>query len=160
MDLTLYVTKLEDALSTAAAAGDEQTRRTAALLAAAVEPAARLSLMHALSDLAADVTAALDDRLVELTLEGGDVKVSVSGRANEETDADDDEPPLPAASGELSRITLRLPEELKTLAERAAAAEGVSLNPGFTRVIRDGLRRCRRPGRDDGGHTLRGWVRA
>ena len=68
MDLTPYVAQLRDDLATAASAGDEQTRRTAALLGSAIEPAARLALMNALSDLAAEVTASLGDRTVELRL--------------------------------------------------------------------------------------------
>jgi hypothetical protein len=53
MDLSTYVTQLREDLASAAAAGDEQTQRTGALLGAAIEPAARLALMNALADLAA-----------------------------------------------------------------------------------------------------------
>ncbi|MFN2536351.1 MAG: toxin-antitoxin system HicB family antitoxin, partial [Pseudonocardiaceae bacterium] len=64
MDLTPYVNQLREDLTTAASAGDEQTRHTAAMLGVALAPAARLAIMNALSDLAAEVTAALDDRVV------------------------------------------------------------------------------------------------
>ena len=67
MDLSQYVQQLREDLASAAAAGDEQTQRTGALLGAAIEPAARLAVMNALSDLAAEVTAALGDRVVALT---------------------------------------------------------------------------------------------
>ena len=56
MDLTPYVSSLREDLLAAAAVGDEDTRRAATLLAGAIEPAARLALMNALSDLAAEVT--------------------------------------------------------------------------------------------------------
>src|SRR5919107_357250 len=59
MDIGRYVAQLRDDLAAAAAPGDEQTQRTAALLGAAVEPAARLALMNALADLAAEITTAL-----------------------------------------------------------------------------------------------------
>ena len=78
MDLGQYVTRLREDLTAAAAAGDEQTRRTAALLAGAIEPAARLTIMNALADLAAEVTSALGDRTVEVRLDGRDVRVSVA----------------------------------------------------------------------------------
>ena len=50
-------------------------RRAAALLASAIEPATRLAIMNALSDLAAEVTGALQDTTVELRLDGRDVRV-------------------------------------------------------------------------------------
>ena len=81
MDLSTYVTQLREDLASAAAAGDEQTQRTAALLGAAIEPAARLALMNALSDLAAEVTEALGDRVVEVRLDGRDVRVAVTAAA-------------------------------------------------------------------------------
>src|SRR5947199_8856677 len=113
MDLSQYVNQLREDLASAAAAGDEQTRRTAALLGAAIEPAARLAVMSALADLAAEVTAALPDHVVEVRLDGRDVRVSVTG----ETGADDghtheEEPqqppfrgfgPFGADSGDISR---------------------------------------------------------
>ncbi len=71
-------TFVEDSLAAAAAAGDEETARTAAALAAALEPATRLAIMNALSELALEVTGALDDRVVELRLEPGEVRVVVS----------------------------------------------------------------------------------
>src|SRR6478609_11248437 len=78
MDLTSYTQNLRDDLLTAASIGDEEARRAAALLASAIEPAARLAIMNALSDLAAEVTGALRDTTVELRLDGRDVKVSVT----------------------------------------------------------------------------------
>ena len=75
--LSRYVTQLRDDLTAAAAAGDEQTQRTAALLGAALEPAARLTLMNALADLAAEITAELGDRTVDVRLDGRDVRVAV-----------------------------------------------------------------------------------
>src|SRR5207342_821488 len=92
MDVTAYVTALREDLAAAAAAGDEQARRTGALLGAAIEPAARLALMNALSDLAAEVTEALGDRVVEVRLNGRDVRVAVS--PDPATDA-----PEPEAAG-------------------------------------------------------------
>lgn len=160
MDLSQYVTRLREDLTAAAAAGDEQTRRTAALLAGAVEPAARLAIMNALADLAAEVTAALGDRTVELRLDGRDVRVSVTG---EETTAGQDAPPPPPRpgvdAGDISRITLRLVEQIKSQAEQAAAAQGVSLNSWVAQAVQGALAGSghHQKGRRDGRH-LRGWV--
>src|SRR5689334_8274368 len=124
MDLSKYVTQLREDLASAAAAGDEQTRNTAALLGSAIEPAARLAIMNALSDLAAEVTAALEDREVEVRLDGRDVRVAVSSERGREQPPDD-EPPFrgggfpggfgpTADAGDISRITLRLVEQIKS----------------------------------------------
>ncbi|MGD9526751.1 MAG: toxin-antitoxin system HicB family antitoxin, partial [Pseudonocardia sp.] len=129
MDLSQYVARLREDLAAAAAAGDEQTRRTAGLLAGAIEPAARLTLMNALADLAAEVTEALGDRTVEVRLDGRDVRVSVSGEAErteraERTDTPPSPPPPPPfrpGGDDISRITLRLVEQIKSQAEQAAA---------------------------------------
>ncbi|OLT14592.1 HicB family protein [Pseudonocardia sp. CNS-139] len=179
MDLSQYVQRLREDLASAAAAGDEQTRRTAALLGAAIDPAARLALMNALSDLAAEVTAALGDRVVEVRLDGRDVRVSVSGepaadRGPEPGPGPGHEPPpgpgpfrgFPGGdAGDISRITLRLVEQIKNQAEQAAAAQGMSLNSWVAQAVQGALagghgqRRTRPEWRDDrGGKRLRGWV--
>jgi hypothetical protein len=172
MDLSQYVNQLREALAAAAAAGDEQTRQTAALLGAAIEPAARLALMNALADLASEITAALGDRVVEVRLDGRDTRVAVTGESEPEPE------PEPASggpfrgfggpdSGDISRITLRLVEQIKGQAEQAAAAKGMSLNSWVAQAVQGALsgsgphRKVRRPegGPDDrDGRRLRGWV--
>jgi uncharacterized protein (DUF1778 family) len=170
MDLSQYVQQLREDLASAAAAGDEQTQRTGALLGAAIEPAARLALMNALSDLAAEVTAALGDRVVEVRLDGRDVRVAVSRDEGAES-GPEPEPPFPgfgdfrgADAGDISRITLRLVEQIKNQAEQAAAAQGVSLNSWVAQAVQGAVGGQRKPGRhgdwtrDRGGKRLRGWV--
>ena len=152
MDLSTYVTRLREDLASAAAAGDEQTQRTGALLGAAIEPAARLALMNALADLAAEVTEALGDRVVEVRLDGRDVRVAVSP-----ADAPADEPEAEPAdspfagfggrgfagfggdAGDISRVTLRLVEQIKNQAEQAAANQGMSLNSWVAQAVQGAL---------------------
>lgn len=164
MDLTPYIAMLREDLATAASAGDEQTQRTAAVLAAALEPAARLAIMNALSELAAEVTTALDDHVVEIRIEGRDVGVAVT-RTDTDADRDTAGPPPPDPGGDISRITLRMFEEIKSQAERAASQQGVSLNAWLSQAVQDALhggwdrRRRERPDRRDRhGHRVRGWV--
>src|SRR6478672_9313304 len=161
MDLTPYIQNLRDDLLSAASVGDEDARRAAAMLAGALEPAARLAIMNALSDLAAEVTGALRDTTVELKLDGRDVRVSVTEHVAPEpvaagasdyrrkpdapvpggTDSPDDlKRAVQDASGELSRTTVRLFNELKSQAERAAAEQGVSLNTYISRAVSDSVR--------------------
>ena len=170
MDLGQYVTQLREDLASAAGAGDEQTQRTAALLGAAIEPAARLALMNALSDLAAEVTAALPDSVVEVRLDGRDVRVAVTADRAAEPAAEEPPPsfrgfPGGGDAGDISRITLRLMEQIKNQAEQAAAAQGVSLNSWVAQAVQGALAGGgRRSGRRDGGpgdrdeRRLRGWV--
>ncbi|GGM38218.1 hypothetical protein GCM10012275_06540 [Longimycelium tulufanense] len=161
MRLDPYVEQLQDALGAAAANGDREVQRAAGLLSAGLEPAARLALMNALSDLAAEVTAALDDRVVEVRLDGRDLRVVVTPTAGVE-DEEPTPPPMPEG-GDISRITLRLLDEIKAKAERAAAAQGVSLNAWVSQAVQGALSGTRRGRGDDhdgrGGSRVRGWVR-
>ncbi len=155
MDLSPYIASLREDLATAASAGDDNTRRTAAALSGALEPAARLAIMNALSDLAAEVTASLDDRVVEVRLDGRDVQVVVTGGPSDDSDPHShDEPPrqeVPLrgfgdATGDISRITLRLLDELKAKAEQAASTQGISLNTFVSQAVQGALNSSR------GGH--------
>jgi hypothetical protein len=147
MDLTPYTQNLRQDLLTAASVGDEDVRRAATVLAGAIEPAARLSIMNALSDLAAEVTGVLEDTTVELRLDGRDVRISVTRHHAPETVAPGEDPAgedwrraMKDAGGELSRTTVRLFDELKVQAERAAADQGVSLNTYISRAVSDSVR--------------------
>lgn len=174
MDLTPYIDNLREDLVTAASAGDEQTRRAATTLAAALEPAARLALMNALADLAAEVTAHLPANVVDVRLNGRDVNVVVTGTAERQESTDEAReartqtpPPRPPVDGgDISRITLRLFEQIKGQAEQAASAQGVSLNTFVSQAVQGALhgksqhdrnRDRRDEGRD--GDGLHGWVR-
>jgi hypothetical protein len=175
MDLTPYIQNLRDDMLSAASVGDEQTRRSAALLTSALEPAARLAIMNALSDLAAEVTGALDGTTVDLRLEGRDLRVTVTKHPSVDTDrpgwtgpddgsydlSDEDlSRAVRDAGGELSRTTLRLVNDLKSQAEQAATAQGVSLNTYIQRAVSDAVRSSLERGRSKRGgpHTVSGFV--
>jgi hypothetical protein len=159
MDVTPYVTALREDLLAAAAAGDEQTRRTAELLAAAIDPATRLTLLNALADLAGEVTEALGDgRSVEVRLDGRQLRVAVTEPAREaEPEPPPAPPPGPDAVGDVSRITLRLVEQLKAHAEQAASAQGVSLNSWIAQAVQGALQQ--RGGGDRGAWDRGAWDR-
>ncbi|GAA1224453.1 toxin-antitoxin system HicB family antitoxin [Prauserella halophila] len=190
MDLTPYLDRLREDLATSASAGDQDMKRTAAVLSAALEPAARLTLMNALADMAAEVTAQLQEQVVEVRLDGRDVRVAVTGpgprsaagapTSGADTDAGDDpditggatggttgggDPgdagtsgpggtfgDFSGAGGDISRITLRIVEQIKAQAEQAAAAQGQSLNAFVAQAVQQAVRggrqgRGNRPGR-------------
>src|SRR5215213_3978024 len=120
MDLTGYVDALRDALRSAAAAGGEQARETARLLADTMDPAVRLAVLDALSAMAAEVTAALDGDVVEIRVRGRDPEVVVTSAVPEPPRAAPTAGPDEVDDGATARISLRLPDALKTRAEAAA----------------------------------------
>jgi cell division septation protein DedD len=145
MDLTPYIESLREDLATTASAGDEQTRRAAAVLSAALEPAIRLAIMNALSDLSAEVTAALDDHVVEVRLAGRDVQVVVTNTGTRPQDPEPEQQPPPmggdTSAENISRMTVRMFEQIKNQAEQAAAAQGVSLNTFVSQAVQGALHR-------------------
>lgn len=177
MDLTPYVAAIRDDLNTAASAGDETTQRAAATLSAALEPAVRLAVMNAMSDLAAEVTAALPEHVVDVRLDGRDVNVAVTNTtgssAADDTDASRSANATSAGTAQdevgsdISRITLRMLEQIKGQAEQAAANQGVSLNTYVSQAVQGALRGAnqRRQGPPygnpgSGGDHLHGWVQS
>jgi hypothetical protein len=148
MDLSPYVDAVRADLEATAAAGTEDTRATAALLAGALDPSLRLCLLDALSALAAEVTASSDVE-VELRVHGREPQVVVST-------APPDEPPVAEAPVDdddrgPARLTVRLPESLKERAEQQAAHDGLSVNAWMVRAVHGALR----PNANDGGRGPR-----
>ena len=157
MDLTPYLAALREDLITTASAGDEHTRRAAEVLAAAIAPSARLAIMNALADLAAEVTASLDDHVVEVRLDGRDVQVVVTSTATPPHEEPTPPPPPMDEGGDMSRMTLRLFEQLKAKAEQAAAAQGVSLNTFVQHAVQSALHGDREGWREAKQEWKRQW---
>lgn len=138
MDLSPYLESLRRDLAAAAAPGGAEVTRAAELLGGSLESAARLALLEALSDAAAEITTRLGDASVEVRLRGRDADLVVT-EAVAEPPARPAPPPPPGAAeaeaGDIARITLRLPEPLKQAVERAAQAEAISVNAWLVRAI-------------------------
>ncbi|MET8150129.1 DUF1778 domain-containing protein [Actinoplanes sp. NPDC049668] len=135
MDLTPYLESLRGDLAAAAAPGGPETTRAAELLSHAIEASARLALLQALSDAAAEITTRLHGPVVDVRLRGRQADLVVS-----QVDAEPEPPAAapaapPLEGGDLARLTLRMPEALKTYVEQAAAAEGVSVNSWLVRAV-------------------------
>lgn len=164
MDLDPYVTSLRRDLAAAAGAGSDDTRRVADLLAVALDPAARLCLVDAVSQVADEITAALagsaSASTVEVRMRGREPQIVVTAtpvlpdRAPP-TAPTPPAPPAPTAveapadpdeSG-TARVTVRLPEALKIRCDGAATAAGISLNGWIIRTLTDTI--TSHPARDD-----------
>src|SRR4051812_3700269 len=141
MDLTPYLETLRADLPAAAAPGGPETTRAAELLGHSLESSARLALLEALSDAAAEITTRLCDTTVEVRLRGRDADLVVTTLAPESLDSPEFPPAVPAAAppavdgGDLTRLTLRMPEALKTHVEQIAATEGISVNAWLVRAV-------------------------
>jgi hypothetical protein len=134
MDLTPYLDALRRDLVATAAPGGDEVARAATLLAGSLDASARLCLMEALSDAAAEITTMLaGSATVDVRLRGREADLVVTELASQPAPP---APPAPGAdSGDVARITLRLPEPLKEEVERVAAAEGISVNAWLVRAI-------------------------
>ncbi len=70
MDITGYVERLRTDLASAAATGGHEIAAAAERLASALDASVRMTLLETLSDAAAEITAVLDDTVVEVRLKG------------------------------------------------------------------------------------------
>jgi hypothetical protein len=131
MDLSPYLEALRRDLAAAAAPGGEQVAQTADLLSTALDASARLCLIEVLADATAEITTKLDGPTVEVRLRGREADLVVT---QPEHAAAQPAPPPVSESGDLARLTLRLPEQLKEAVERQANAEGISTNAWLVRA--------------------------
>jgi hypothetical protein len=132
MDLTPYLEALRTDLTAAAAPGGPETAKAAELLGHSLEASARLALLEALSDAAAEITTRLRDASVEVRLRGREADLVVNHVVAEPVVQ---QPPSAIDGGDLTRLTLRMPEALKTHVEQTAAAEGISVNAWLVRAV-------------------------
>jgi predicted HicB family RNase H-like nuclease len=133
MDLSPYLEALRRDLAAAAAPGGPDVTRAADLLSGSLEASTRLVLLEALSDATAEITAKLDAVSVEVRLRGREADLVVNEMPQMAPEAAP--PPPPSEGGDLARVTLRLPEQVKERVERAASAEGVSVNTWLVRAV-------------------------
>ena len=147
MDITPYVDHLRRDLLAAAEGAGEELRSAAERLSFALDPAARLELMEAISQACSEITAEMPAGGVDVRLDGRDLAFVVdSPTAGPPVPPVPPAPPLPpepeddAEAGSTARITLRLPESVKAKAEDAAADAGQSLNTWLVSVIRTATR--------------------
>jgi len=127
MDVAAYVEALQQDLANVAGIGDEAVAEAARRIATALESSLRLRLMDALGEAAAELTNQLPD---------GHVEVRVSAGEPELVYVPDPGAPPPSGLEDLTaRITLRLPETLKTIVDAAAQEAGVSANTWLLQQI-------------------------
>ncbi|KQW48122.1 pilus assembly protein HicB [Nocardioides sp. Root1257] len=143
MDITPYVESLRRDLLAAADAAGPEARAATERLSYALDPAARLALMEAISQAAAEITAELPDGGVDVRLNGRELEFAVHAPPAAAPSA---LPPAPADAdeteddGSVARITLRIPESVKAKAEELASRSGHSLNTWLVNIVRGATR--------------------
>jgi HicB-like protein involved in pilus formation len=172
MDLTPYVDTVRRELAVAAETGGEDAIALAERLTAPLAATIRLTLLDALSAAADEITSELAPGSIEVRLRAGEptfvISLPVGEEAREESqhdNAEPDETPV-ADDGAMARINVRLPENLKTRIEEAAAAQGRSVNAWFVRAASTALRPTEtatapsssRSSRSRSAQSFTGWV--
>jgi HicB family len=147
VQLERFIDALEAELVSLAAIGDEESQAAAARLSGALRSAAGLRFLDVLSEAALELSSQLPSGHVEVRLAGQEPNLLYV------------ESPEAAAApavedGLSSRITLRLPEQLKGSIEAAAAREGVSVNAWLVRAL---ARSVSTPPRRQSGNRLTGF---
>jgi hypothetical protein len=130
METANFVDGLRGDLEAIAGVGDDAVAQAARRLAQAIQAAAKLRLLDVLGEGALELSGQLPSGHVEVRLSGQDVELVY---------VEEEHAPTPAGDDASARITLRLPEALKTSVEGAAAREGVSVNSWIVRALARGL---------------------
>ncbi len=136
MELSEYTGVLRGELAAITRFASEDVARAGQMLAEALDSSVRLTLLDVLSAAAAEITARLDDTVVEVRLSGGEPSFVVSS-APPAGPAGLAGPAGPAESPDetgTARVTLRLSDALKVRVEAAANDEGMSVNAWLVRA--------------------------
>ncbi|HTM84801.1 MAG TPA: histidine kinase [Mycobacterium sp.] len=161
MDLQPYLDAVRHELGVAAAAGGADAEALAQRLTAPLESALRLALLEALSEAAEQITRELAPGSVYVRLSGRDPQFTVEAAEPElpvTPAVADVTSALPDEDGGTWRVTLRLPENLRTGVETAARRDGVSVNAWLVRAATAALGGAARRNRG-ADKTFSGWVR-
>jgi hypothetical protein len=169
MDLDPYITSLRHDFGMAAEAGGEDARALAERLTTALESAARLALLEALSAAADEITRDLAPGSVHVRLRGREPTFVVTPPPAESPTGPETLPAaVPSApegdEGATARINFRLSEHLKSRIEEAAGLAGLSANSWLVRAAVAALESAdagrSAPGRAARGQQrFTGWVR-
>jgi HicB-like protein involved in pilus formation len=127
MNLTIVLEGLQEDLQGLAELGDERSAQIARRLGEALGSNLRLKLLDLLSQAALELNSKLPSGHIEVRLAGQEPELVFVDSAGDSGG--------PVGEELSARISLRLPESLKSAVEKAAAREGVSTNAWLVRAI-------------------------
>lgn len=104
--------------------------------------AARIPLERAVHDLMSQMASSIDEQVaqhykVRLNYQPGGLQVEVDAKAPA---AGEDPQAFSTAEGDVEKITIRIPAELKDLAQQAASQAGTSANTWFVKALARAVR--------------------
>jgi hypothetical protein len=126
MNLSIVIDSLRAELTAVGELGDERVAGVAQRLADTLSASLRLRLQDVLAQAALELSSKLPS---------GHVEVRLAGQEPELVFVEGESEAAPAGAELSARITLRLPESLKSSVEAAAAREGVSVNTWLVRAL-------------------------
>jgi hypothetical protein len=129
VQLDSHIQAIQQELAATAALGDEATSEAARRMSDALAATLHLHLLDLLGEAALEIGGQIDSGRVEVRLAGREPELVVI------TDDVPDSTQFGFGEESSGRITLRLPESLKSGIEAAAAREGVSTNAWLVRSI-------------------------
>jgi hypothetical protein len=169
MDLRMYVENIHRQLAVAAEAGGDDARALAERLMAPLDAALRLTLQDVLAAAAEEISTELAPGSVELRLRGRNPELVVTLPPADAPAEDVPEATVTHAAsdgddGSMSRINLRMPENVKARIERAADSQGVSVNAWLLRAAiaaldRGDIDQRRQPRNPASAQRYTGWAR-
>jgi hypothetical protein len=140
MQLTGHIDALLADLAMTAELGDENVALAAERLSETLRGSARLRLLDLLSEVTLEISGQLPAGHIEVRLAGQEPSlVYVEERQQEEFGFGSPE------DGMAARISLRLPDTLKTAIDDAAAKEGISANAWLVRELKRAVHRGSQP---------------
>lgn len=153
MDLNEYAESLRRELTAITRFAGEDITRAAEMLSESLDSSVRLALLDVLSAAADEITASLDGAVIDVRLSGTEPQfvVTITGDEHANGPSEAQASGEPAEEAGTARVTLRMPESLKSTVEARAAAEGLSVNTWLVRAVNGALNR--RPGSESRSRT-------
>jgi hypothetical protein len=166
MQLESYLEEIREHVAVAAEAAGAEAQTLADRLLAPLDAAVQLALQHALADAADEITTELAPTSVELRVRGRELAFVVTSPPPDPS-VDEQSAPSDAApdddGGEMARINLRMPEQLKARVDQAADAQRLSTNAWLVRAAAAALERADPPIPHShptrGAQRYRGWAK-
>ena len=138
MKMSTFIERFTADLTALGKLGGPELDQAVSRLLPTLEPVLRSRLLEVFSEVAAELKAQIPGASVEAKLNGDDLELVHTL----------DEKPISETPADLNaRVTLRLPEDLKSRIEAAASNEGVSLNTWFLKVGERGSHQMKIGGR-------------
>jgi hypothetical protein len=153
MDLGPHLDAILGDLETLAGT-DEAVATTLGRLGRPLEASIQVRLLDVLGEASLELGEQLTTGHVEVRVAGRDARLVYVGAPETEPAPDPED-----GSGETARLTLRMPDALKTAVENAANADGVSVNSWLVRAVRRALDRPPERMRAS-GNRIKGYARS